>query len=66
MYPNDADRMANSQEHDQTAPLKVSFSLNVSKFRSRNLRYRNDPKFSDTQALANSADPDQTVPRGAV
>ena len=22
------------------------------------LKYRNDPKFSDTQALANSADPD--------
>ena len=28
--------------------------------------YRNDPKFSDTQALANSADPDQTAPRGTV
>ena len=28
--------------------------------------YRNDPKFLDTQALANSADPDQTAPRGAV
>ena len=28
--------------------------------------YRNDPKFSDTQAWANSADPDQTAPRGAV
>ena len=26
----------------------------------------NDPKFSDTQALANSAYPDQTAPRGAV
>ena len=24
--------------------------------------YRNDPKFSDTQALANSADQDQTAP----
>ena len=24
------------------------------------------PKFEDTQALENSADPDQTVPRGAV
>ena len=23
--------------------------------------YRNDPKFSDSQALANSADPDQTT-----
>ena len=28
--------------------------------------YSNDPKFSDTQALANSVDPDQTAPRGAV
>ena len=30
------------------------------------LMYRNDPKFSDRQALANSEDPDQTPPRGAV
>ena len=28
--------------------------------------YCNDPKFLDRQALTNSADPDQTVPRGAV
>ena len=28
--------------------------------------YPNGPKFSDRQALANSADPDQTAPRGAV
>ena len=28
--------------------------------------YRNDPKFSDRYARANSADPAQTVPRGAV
>ena len=28
--------------------------------------YCNDPKFSDTQALANSADPDLTAPRRAV
>ena len=27
---------------------------------------RNDPNFLDRQALANSADPDQTAPRGAV
>ena len=26
----------------------------------------NDPKFSDRYAWANSADPDQTAPRGAV
>ena len=28
--------------------------------------YRNDPKFSDRYAWANSADPDQSAPRGAV
>ena len=28
--------------------------------------YRNDHKFSDRYAWANSADPDQTAPRGAV
>ena len=28
--------------------------------------YRNDPKFSDVYSWANSADPDQTAPRGAV
>ena len=28
--------------------------------------YRNDPKFSERQIWANSADPDQTAPRGAV
>ena len=28
--------------------------------------YRNDPKFSDRYAWANSADPDQIAPRGAV
>ena len=33
-----------------------------------NSEYNNDPKFSYRHALANSADPDQTVtaPRGAV
>ena len=30
------------------------------------MRYHNDPKFSDRYAWANSADPDQTAPRGAV
>ena len=28
--------------------------------------YHNDPKFSDRQVWANSADRDQTAPRGAV
>ena len=31
-----------------------------------NLKYRKDPKFSDRHIRANSADPDQTAPRGAV
>ena len=31
-----------------------------------NTVYRNDPKFSDRQFWANSADPDQTAPIGAV
>ena len=31
-----------------------------------NLIHCNDPKFSDRYAWANSADPDQTAPRGAV
>ena len=30
------------------------------------LTYRNVPKFSDRQVWANSVDPDQTAPRGAV
>ena len=28
--------------------------------------YRNDPKFSDRYAWANSADPDQTAPRSSL
>ena len=28
--------------------------------------YQTDPKFSDKHVWANSADPDQTAPRGAV
>ena len=33
---------------------------------SANSYYRNDPKFSDRQVWANSADPDQTAPTVAV
>ena len=40
--------------------FKDSFS------RDRHGSYRNDPKFSDRYTWANSADPDQTAPRGAV
>ena len=32
-------------------------------YREEKRKYRNDPKFSDRQAWANSADPDQTAPR---
>ena len=33
---------------------------------TENFKYRNFPKFSDRQVWANSANPDQTAPRGAV
>ena len=37
----------------------ILFSLEI-------LNYRNDPKFLDSQVCANSVDPDQTAPEGAV
>ena len=37
-------------------------SLHICRHRSD---YCNDPKFLDRQVLANSADPDQTAPRGS-
>ena len=36
------------------------------KKKDRSWKYCNDPKFSERQFRANSADPDQTAPRGAV
>ena len=36
------------------------------KVKSQGYKYRNDPKFLDRYAWANSADPDQTAPRGAI
>ena len=33
---------------------------------TNHFQYRNDPKFSDRYAWANSADPDQIASRGAV
>ena len=36
------------------------------KFTHCQKRNRNDPKFSDKHVWANSADPDQTAPSGAV
>ena len=38
----------------------------VTKKITEELLYRNDPKFSDRYAWANSVDPDQTAPTGAV
>ena len=42
------------------------FYFEVLLLNTRYCKYRNDPKFSDRYAWANSADPDQTAPRGAV
>ena len=61
MHPNDAGRMANSVDLDQTALVLHCLPRPVCPN-----TYRNDPKFSDRYAWANSADPDQTVPGGAV
>ena len=49
--------------------LKCKLGLaynNLSKRCIQTGKYRNDPKFSDRQVWANSADPDQTLPRGEV
>ena len=45
---------------------KIAFYCNFCCRKSRFCHYRNDPKFSDRQARAKSADPDQTASRGAV
>ena len=42
---------------------KMDFVFSTARFYNK---YRIDPKFSDRYAWANSADPDQTAPRGAV
>ena len=50
--------------------LKIWAYINCNGFiklkKKNNNNYRNDPKFSDRYAWANSADPDQTAPLGAV
>ena len=43
------------------ATYQNSHSVTASQY-----KYRNDPKFSDRQAWANSADPDQTAPLFAI
>ena len=42
---------------------KCSKSCNIQIIILKRNMYRNDPKFSDRQAWADSADPDQTAPR---
>ena len=63
MSPNDADGMVNSVDPDQTqtAPRGAVWSgSTLFAIPSALFRYRYFPKFSDGQAWANSADPDQT------
>ena len=44
----------------------ILYNLSEPMLLFKNISYRNFPKFSDRQVWANSADPDQTAPRGAV
>ena len=57
-------------QYCQTGELKLSyFQHDLRRWRNKEkleMTYRIDPKFSDRCVLANSADPDQTAPRGAV
>ena len=49
--------MSDPLEHPQCISVGVEGVL---------ITYRKDPKFSDIHVWENSADPDQTAPRGAV
>ena len=51
---------SNSSEHWHFYSLVYHMHVNVK------VPYLNDPRFSVKQVWANSADPDQTAPRGAV
>ena len=53
-----------SDEASNIVLNKVSSLLQVDQ--SAETVYHNDPKFSDTHVHTNSADSDQTAPRGAV
>ena len=50
----------------QGEDLSFFFFVRGTNIFSVDLKYRNDPKFLDRYAWANSADPDQTAPRGAL
>ena len=49
-----------------TKTVWVSEKLELLQYEQIEMNYRNDPMLSDRQVGANSADPDQTAPRGAV
>ena len=79
VHPIDVDGMANSVDPNETASLGAEFGLVILEESGLGLHclfmlicpktftvYRNVPKFLDRQVWANSADPDQTAPRGAV
>ena len=51
------------QQNDAKCLCKGLMSISL---HNNGSEYRNDPKFSDRWVWANSADPDQTAPRGAV
>ena len=59
---------------ERTADMQQLKTLDLKTVKTDNLKsknlflteYRNDPKFSDSLVWANSADPNQTAPRGAV
>ena len=60
-----------SKKHMAQPAIEHMTSLQISHCATRltcdtTTSYRNFPKFSDRQVWANSADPDQTAPRGAV
>ena len=46
------------------SPEALKLLKYLSLLMSNNMHYRNDVKFSDSWVWANSADPDQTAPRG--
>ena len=53
-------------EHRLSLLSKQLICLSTFVFAVFLMKYRNDPKFLDRLIWANSADPDQTAPRGAV
>ena len=46
--------------------IHFTFYYKMMRLYSYSILYGKDPKFSDRQVWANSVDPDQTAPRGAV